>query len=78
MFRGFCYYSGNSGWLSLKHVLNFILLGQLGVQCFELKQIIHGYINGTLIGLIGCVVISTTSLTLMRTTNITCFFLFLL
>jgi hypothetical protein len=38
-----------------------IFLGQLGAQCPKLKHIIHGYLNGALVGLIGCVITSSTN-----------------
>ncbi len=37
-----------------------MFLGQLGAQCLKLEQIIQGYFNGILVGLICYVVTSTT------------------
>ncbi len=55
----------------------FVFLGQPGALCSELEQIIQGYLNGTLIGLIGCAITPTTSLTiLVETTGIVGFYFF--
>ncbi len=34
-FRRFCYYSGSSGWLSLKHVINFCFFKIIGCMVFK-------------------------------------------
>jgi hypothetical protein len=58
---------------------SFIFLMQLGARCSELEQIIWEYFDGTLVGLTGCAITSATSLvTLVGTTSITSYFLFLL
>jgi len=56
-----------------------VFLGQLGARCSELKQILHGYLNGILVGLTSCVVIPTTDSTiLVETIGTASSFLFLL
>jgi len=41
----------------------FIFRGQTSARSLKLEQIIHGYLKGTLAGLIGCAIILTTSST---------------
>ncbi len=49
----------------------FTFLGQSGARCLELEQIIQGYLNGILVGLIGFVITSATgSTTLVGTIGI--------
>jgi hypothetical protein len=49
---------------------SFVFLRQLGAWGSKLEQIIQEYFNGTLVGLIGCAITSTTNLaTLVGTTS---------
>jgi len=57
----------------------FVFFKQSAAWCSKLKQIMHGYFNGTLVGLTCCAIISTIGLTtLVGTTSTTSYYPFLL
>jgi len=49
----------------------FVFLRQFGARCSTLKQIMHGYLKGILVGLTSFAVTSTTSSTTLVSTIIT-------
>jgi hypothetical protein len=76
--RNFCNYSSSNVCLSMEHVLNFRLSRTIQCTVFSIG-IDEWYCKDTLIGLIGCAIISASSLTtLVSTTCIIVSFIFLL